>query len=357
MTDFSKKSQVDEYFNSVIKKMCNVPIKAIFSLSTLSFSGGRGLRIFRAGEKVFLKFENETCLVIDYPYIDSLEVELRKMTPQELEKYADDEFQKKDWFNSIYEWKSKSEDSISWRESYSLEYSSIEKITLRPVTEEYEKWDGDNGPDFFTPTGETFDEITITMCNGKSIGILPEWALFGPDTLFWSEDAKKTVLGKKLNTPNEELFSAMKDVDFDEKRIRKLLEELPDVDILFADKYGDETVYMREAVSNNNLRMVNLLFEYGANPNFYKDFEGIYHTCPLYDLLDRVYFGEGQEDQMKTRLAIAQTFLEHGADLGLVVDDETVLHWAKSNAEDYDPADEYSVMLYNLFKNYKALPS
>lgn len=357
MSDLPKKSQAEEFFNTVVEEMKGVPIKAIFSLSSISFSGGRGLRVFNSGDaQVFVMFENEQCLVLEYPFIDSLGAELRKMTSEELKWYTDEEHQEKDWFNAVYKWKNYLTDKEFNTEIYSLEYSTIEKISLRSVTEKYDKWLSNSDIDLVDPTDETFDEITITMGNGKSIFICPEWALFDGYTLFWSEDAKKTVPGRVLNPPDGELLSAMKDKDFDEQKVQKLLENISEVDALFADKYGDESIYMREAVESNNLRMVNLLFEYGANPNFYKDFEGFYYTCPLADLLDGGFYGntptEEEKEEMETRLAIAQSFFNHGADPELRVDNNTFLHWAEDNAEGYEPAREYSIRLYELLKKY-----
>lgn len=361
MSNLSKKSQAEEFFTAVVEEMKGVPIKAVFSLSSVSFfhdgKGQRGLRIFDASDaKVFVMFENELCLVIEYPFIDSLDVDLRKMTTEESELYSDEEQQEKDWFNAVFKFRRSLKDEGYWSETYSLEYSTIEKVSFRSVTREYEKWISNNNLDFVNPTDETFDEITITMCNGKSIVICPEDALSDGYTMFWSEEARKEVHGMDLNLPDEELLTAMKDKNFDEVRIRKLLEELPNVDILFSDKYGDEDVYMREAVCNNNFRMVNLLFEYGANPNLYKDFEGLYYTCPFAELLDGGFYGETpteeEKREMETRLSIAQVFLEHGANPELRVDDNILLDWAQSNAEDYEPAREYSIRLYELLKKY-----
>ena len=357
MSDLPKKSQAKEFFTAVVEEMKGVPIKAVFSLSSISFSSGRGLRVFDSGDaQVFVMFEDERCLVLEYPFIDSLSAELRKMTSEELEWYNDEEHQEKDWFNAVFKRKKYLTDREFTTEIYSLEYSTIEKVSLRSVTEKYDKWLSNNDIDLVDPTDETFDEITITMENGKSIVICPDYALLDGYTLLWSEDARKTVPGRELNPPNGKILSAIKDENFDEQKVRIVLEELPEVDIIFADKYGDESSYMREAVCCNNLRMVNLLFEYGADPNLYKDFEGFYYTCPLADLLDGGFYGntptEEEKEEMETRLAIAQSFLNHGADPELRVDNNTFLHWAENNAEGYEPAREYSIRLYGLLKKY-----
>ena len=360
MSDLPKRSQAEKFFDAIVEEMKGVPIKAVFSLSTISFSGGRGLRVFNSGDAtVFVMFENERCLVLEYPFIDSLNAELRMMTPEELKMYNDEEYQEKDWFNAVYKRGHYLTREIYMTETYSLEYGAIERISLRSVTEEYDKWLSNNDIDLVKPTDETFDEITITMDNGNSIVICPEWALFDGYTLFWSEDARKTVQGRDLNPPDVELLSAMKDTAFDEKKVRKLLEDLPEVDILFDDKYGDESTYMREAVDSNNLRMVNLLFEYGANPNFYKDFEDHYYTSPFADLLEGGFYGNNptkeEKEAMETRLAIAQTFLEHGANPELQVEDNTLFHWAENNVENVEPVREYSARFYELLRKYMSV--
>ena len=129
---------------------------------------------------------------------------------------------------------------------------------------------------------------------------------------------------------NAELLAMMADPDFDETRARELLDTVPEIDGIFPGSHGVKTTYMNKAVDANNIRMVRLLFEYGADPNYSGDEGGI---CPFRDLQ---YLWEWQEDE-EIRLSIVQLFLENGADplLDPEHDGDKLCHWAMiANCDD-----------------------
>ena len=137
----------------------------------------------------------------------------------------------------------------------------------------------------------------------------------------------------ELMAVNAELLAMMSDRTFDETRARELLDTVPEIDGVFLGPHRSNTTYMDQAVAANNIRMVKLLFEYGADPNFHGDKGWI---CPFWDLQ---YRADDEEDD-KVRLSIVQTFLENGADP--LPDPEeignTLFSWAEtSNCElDWD---------------------
>ncbi len=183
-----KKSEAQKYFDSIIDNLKTVKIKSVFSLCSASWSSNRGnFRTYDSDDSIFILFENDMCLIIYYRFIDCLEAEFRKLTVEELNRYND--LLIKDYFNGsqdIYDFKM---NKITGTETIKLNYSYIERITIKSVTEEYEKRIG-NGLDFVSPTPETFSEITFIMANKKSFTICAGDAMTDGYMLLWAEDAE-----------------------------------------------------------------------------------------------------------------------------------------------------------------------
>ena len=193
MTDFAKKSYVNEFFESIISELQKSKVKAIFSFSSPSWNYNRGFRTYSTDTEVYILLENDWCLVIDYRFIDALDVKFRKLTALEKEEY--NRLLVKDWFNTInniHNWRI---NKIYRTESCKLEYGKIESISLRSVTKEYNKW-LDKNVDLVFPTEETFDQIKFTMSNDKSFIICADDAEVDGYTLMWSEDTNEMVTDK-----------------------------------------------------------------------------------------------------------------------------------------------------------------
>ena len=72
-------------------------------------------------------------------------------------------------------------------------YGSIIDVSLRAVTDDYDKWVNDD-VEFVSPTEETFDEIKFIMNNGKSFVICADDAMADGYALLWSEDTDETFI-------------------------------------------------------------------------------------------------------------------------------------------------------------------
>ncbi len=182
MTDFSKKSETKEYFNSIMDDLKQSKVKSIFSFCSLSWCN-RGCRIYDTDESIYILLQNDYCLVVDYPFIDALDVQFRKLTETEYDEYS--QMHEKDFFHTV----NKIEDCRT--ETCNLEYGSIIDVSLRAVTDDYDKWVNDD-IEFVSPTEETFDEIRFIMSNGKSFVICPDEAIADGYALLWSEDTDET---------------------------------------------------------------------------------------------------------------------------------------------------------------------
>ena len=190
MTDFSKKSETIKYFNSIMQDLQQSKIKAIFSIAPMSWNHHRGYRTYSTDTEVYILLENEFCLVIDYRFIDALDIQFRKLTSLEEDAYC--KLREKDFFNTVNDIHDFRTNKIYRTESCNLEYSSIADVSLRSVTNDYSKWLED-GIDFVSPTDETFDEIKFTMSNGKSFIICADDAEVDGYTLFWSENTDEAI--------------------------------------------------------------------------------------------------------------------------------------------------------------------
>ena len=159
MTDFSKKSHTIKYFDSIIGELRQSKIKAIFSIDPMSWDNYRGYRTYITDTEIYILLENEFCLVIDYRFIDALNVQFRKLTALEEEEY--NELQEKDFFNTVNDIYDYCTNRVHQIETIHLEYGSIVDVSLRSVANDYSKWLA-NDMDFVSPTDETFDEIKFT---------------------------------------------------------------------------------------------------------------------------------------------------------------------------------------------------
>lgn len=197
MVEFSKASEAIAYLNNIVKRMRGVKIKKIFS-ECPSFSTINGFRRYEDDTPLYILFENEQCLIINYRFIDEFCVDFRPLTEEE--KGIWERQLIKDIFNcttEIHAW-AKNEvgelivGEVDHTESISLEYDSLQSVDLRLVATEYSKWTS-HGLDYVIPSAETFDEIKFTMNNGNTFMLCPEDADMDGYIMAWSVDAKESA--------------------------------------------------------------------------------------------------------------------------------------------------------------------
>lgn len=190
MLYISEKSKALTELEKVIKKQKDIKIKAIFTLGSPSWSNHHKYRTYMQDTEVYILFENNKCLVIDYVFVDSFGFEFREFTEEEMDIYRNEKMQ--DYFNATCDICDHRTYEVIRNETCSLTYSSIDKVEIRSVTKEYEKW-LDDDIDFVEPTSETFDQIKFIMDNGKSFVICAEDASVDGYVNFWSEDSTECV--------------------------------------------------------------------------------------------------------------------------------------------------------------------
>ena len=192
MTDFSKKSEVDEYFDELLPIISQFKVRSICSYYPVSWNNHRKHRLCSTDGELFILFDNDSkVLVIDYPFIDALDVCYRYLSSVECSHFK--ELIERDPLNSIDDIYDRPDGHIIRTETCSLEYGRIKRIVLKSVTREYDKWLA-HGIDTVNPTEETFREIHFFMDNGKSFVICPDDAIADGYTLLWSDDTVESII-------------------------------------------------------------------------------------------------------------------------------------------------------------------
>ena len=197
MIELSNALEAKIYFENIIKEMNGVKICAIFSACPF-FNNNSGFRRYEDDTPIYIIFENGQCLIIEYPFIDSLCIDFRTLNEEENKLFKEATI--KDFFNcsvDIHNYSENNEGKSVYKKYetkiISLEYDTLFSVELRPVTEEYEKWiDGDI--DYMVPTEDTFDEIKFKMSNGSTFIICADDAVVDGYVMAWSTDAKESVI-------------------------------------------------------------------------------------------------------------------------------------------------------------------
>lgn len=201
MCDFSKQSDVTAYLTTVLQKAKGQKIKAVFSLTHMSWHTSELTRTYWINDSIYILFEDDMALIINYLYMDALALEYRPLTSDEKEKYTDGCAEgrlEEDWFNCVTAHVNRANGKARRLQKCTLEYGRIVGFVLYPVSGKYLKWV--NVPERSTPaltyvdaTEETFDEIEFLMDNGKRISLCPDEADSDGYVYVWSDDVRITV--------------------------------------------------------------------------------------------------------------------------------------------------------------------
>lgn len=178
------------HLNEIVEQQRNIKIREIFTLGSPCWFDRNKRRMYMQDTELYILFENDKCLVIDYMFVDAFGFEFRELTSEEKNIHSKDCM--KDYFNAtniIYDNYTK---RPVRKEVCYLEYGYIEQIEFQSVTNPYEKWiNGDI--DFVEPDNETFDQIIFIMNNGKRVVVSPEPASSDGYVNFWSKDSEETI--------------------------------------------------------------------------------------------------------------------------------------------------------------------
>lgn len=132
-----------------------------------------------------------------------------------------------------------------------------------------------------------------------------------------------------MDSATQKLYKMCQNIDFDIEEAKGLMNGI-DLNKPFCEVFGkSQTFLLREAVSNQNIRMVEALLQNGADPNLIIDRE-----CALWDLQYNVYCEDVYEKNPEVaysadrlNLQIAQMLLEYGADTNIAPEDEELFSY------------------------------
>ena len=141
--------------------------------------------------------------------------------------------------------------------------------------------------------------------------------------------------------------------NFDIETARKVLSQMnPSKEFQISPKVKDKEYFsmwftpLSMAVFYTNLPMVELLLEYGADPNVvYNEYENV-----LWDL----QYNDGiTDEENEIRLVIARKLLENGANPKVVVEGEDLFHWVLAcSHDDIRELADYRMKFLDLLEEY-----
>jgi len=184
-----KSSDLLKYFNMIIEKQKNNPIIKVYTKYNDCPNDIEKMR-YDIDTEFYILFENQYALIIDYRNIDSLYIEYKKMTREELEEAAKIDCQ--DFFNRIDEIYDGKTIKMLKRVTSIFEYGYIKDIRYDRVNTKYEVWE-DNSIIQESPSEETFEEIVLILDNNNEIHIYPQPALTDGYVDIWCKGAKVNV--------------------------------------------------------------------------------------------------------------------------------------------------------------------
>jgi hypothetical protein len=130
------------------------------------------------------------------------------------------------------------------------------------------------------------------------------------------------LFDKHFPQGNLELLKLLGTCPFDRERAEALIKQLPDINDPIEDENGYSKTYLCEAVNSLNYDAVDLLLEYGANPNYNNS--DVMDDCPLIELC-----GYRGKDNVPIQYRIAKLLLQRGADPNFFLEDETVFDFVQ----------------------------
>ncbi len=187
------KTELEFVLSCLIELIKDKNIKRIFSTGFSSPEKRGGEIVYELqSEPLYILFEDNNCLIIDYYFYSVFYIEYRPLNDEELKMSIDPSSGlKKDHFNShheIYGWDC-DEEGRKIDESFRVKKAVDIKGTYSPITgfkvegfhHGYEKWisNGKTSSIVDIPAGgDYFKDVTIILENGIEIDICPEdaWA-------------------------------------------------------------------------------------------------------------------------------------------------------------------------------------
>lgn len=190
----SESTKLVKYFNEVIENLNSSPIVKIFAGYNAYPKNSKEV-FYSIDDKITIVFANHKVLIIDYNNIDSLYVEYKFLSKEDIEKIA--QISCEDLFNRADEVYDSKTLRISCRFNSIFEYDVLEKIEFKCINENYGIWDNNEIIEKI-PTEDTFGEIILILKNGNEIHICPEDAIMDGYMDVWCKGAIVNIKDYRL---------------------------------------------------------------------------------------------------------------------------------------------------------------
>lgn len=187
--DIQTKTELEFVFEIIKKKIGDSSIKRIFSFDdAIPRKNNNKIEYNTLEEPLYILFDNDYCLIIEFTNYSSIYLDYRKITLEEI-KQAIENVSNKDIdclnnYHRIHGWdfddnRNRIEDSFGMKEIIEIHgnYDKISDIQIDGFNDSYEKWisDGSSSSMITIPAGgDYFKSIKFILNNGIKIKMRPQ---------------------------------------------------------------------------------------------------------------------------------------------------------------------------------------
>lgn len=187
--DIQTKTELEFLFEIIKKKIGDSSIKRIFSFDdAIPRKNNNKIEYNTLEEPLYILFDNDYCLIIEFTNYSSIYLDYRKITLEEI-KQAIENVSNKDIdclnnYHRIHGWdfddnRNRIEDSFGMKEIIEIHgnYDKISDIQIDGFNDSYEKWisDGSSSSMITIPAGgDYFKSIKFILNNGIKIKMRPQ---------------------------------------------------------------------------------------------------------------------------------------------------------------------------------------
>ena len=187
--DIQTKTELEFVFKIIKKKIGDSSIKKIFSFDdAIPRKNNNKIEYNTLEEPLYIFFDNDYCLIIEFTNYSSIYLDYRKMTSEEIKQTIGSVSNKDvDYLNNyhrIHGWdfddkRNRIEDSFRMKEIIEIHgnYDKIRDIQIDGFNDSYEKWisDGSSSSMITIPAGgDYFKSIKFILNNGIKIKMRPQ---------------------------------------------------------------------------------------------------------------------------------------------------------------------------------------
>lgn len=187
--DIQTKTELEFVFKIIKEKIGDSSIKRIFSFDdAIPRKNNNKIEYNTLEEPLYILFDNDYCLIIEFTNYSSIYLDYRKMTSEEIKQTIGSVSNKNiDYLNNyhrIHGWdfddnRNRIEDSFGMKEIIEIHgnYDKISDIQIDGFNDSYEKWisDGSSSSMITIPAGgDYFKSIKFILNNGIKIKMRPQ---------------------------------------------------------------------------------------------------------------------------------------------------------------------------------------